>query len=407
MRRILHFSGGVGVAGVGGLGRGVCVGRRARMTGTLLNPKESPRKQYVIQPLDGAEDHARRRAGSQGASPAAEEEEYERIAPTYPDTAAAQWDLAQWCRDHKLTVQRQVHLRRVIELDPNHADARHALGYSRVNGQWVTQKEAMTKDGFVRKGGKWLTPQELALAEDKRKLDLAQQEWCQKLKRWRGWLGSNRDQEARDNITAVSDPMAVKGLALGLRNDRDVEARTLFVAALGRIDAPEACRAMAIASVCDESEEVRATCFDQLQSLGQTKKRPEVTSYYISKLTPKKNTNDIINLAAVGLGRMKDPSAIPALIDALITTHKFKVQKPGGEGATSASFGKGPNGGGTGMLTGGGPQYIYRSFNNQAVLDALAATTGVNFSFDQRAWWHWYKGQKKRPDVIDARRDSK
>ena len=118
----------------------------------------------------------------------------------------------------------------------------------------------------MRSGGKWLTPQELEIAEDKRKLDAAQQEWCQKLKRWRGWLGSNRDQEARDNIAAVNDPMAVKGLALGLRNDQDAQARTLFVAALGRIDAPEAARAMAIASVYDSSEEVRLTCLDQLQT---------------------------------------------------------------------------------------------------------------------------------------------
>ena len=112
------------------------------------------------------------------------------------------------------------------------------------------------------------------------------------MKRWRGWLGSNRDQEARDNIAAVNDPMAVKGLALGLRNDQDAQARTLFVAALGRIDAPEAGRAMAIASVYDSSEEVRLTCLDQLQ----TKKRPEVISYYVGKLRDK--NNEIVNLAA-------------------------------------------------------------------------------------------------------------
>ena len=59
------------------------------------------------------------------------------------------------------------------------------------------------------------------------------------------------------------------------------------------------------------------------------------------------------------------------------------------------------------MSTGGGTQYIYRTFNNQAVLDALVATTGVNFGFDKQAWWHWYKAQKKKPDSLDVRRDSK
>ncbi len=378
-----------------------------RVTGSLLNPQESPRKQYVIQAADGVKITLDAAQVRKVLRPKPDEAEYEQIAPTYADTAAAQWELAQWCREHKLIVQRQVHLRRVIELEPNHTAARHALGYSRVNGQWVTQEGAMTAQGFVRSGGKWMLPQEVELAENKRKLDADQQEWCQKLKRWRGWLGSNHDQEARDNIAAVNDPMAVKGLTLGLRNDQNAQARVLFVAALGRIDAPEAARAMAIASVCDADEEVRLTCLDQLQYLSQTKKRPEVISYYVSKLNPKKSTNDIVNLAALGLGRLKDPSAIPALIEAVVTTHKFKVQKAGGDGATSASFGRGPNGGGTGMSTGGGTQYIYRTFNNQAVLDALVATTGVNFGFDKQAWWHWYKAQKKKPDSLDVRRDSK
>jgi len=368
-----------------------------------LNPKESPRKQYVIQATDGAKITLDASQVKKVLPARPNEAEYERIAPTYPDTAAAQWELAQWCRDHKLTAQRQVHLRRVIELDPNHIEARRALGYSQVDGQWVTQEGAMTARGYVRHNGKWLSAQEVELAQSKRELDTAQQEWCQKLKRWRGWLGTDRDQEARENITGASDPMAVKGLALGLRDDKDSRARLLFVAALAKIDAPEAARAMAIASIYDSVEDVRLTCLDVLQ----TKKRPEVVSYYVTKLNSKKNTNEIINLAAVGLGRMKDPSAIGPLIDALVTTHKFKIVQAGGDGAMSPSFGKGPNGGGTGLAMGGGPKYRYQSIPNQSVLDALVALTGRNFNFDKQAWKYWYSAQKKAPDAIDARRDSK
>jgi hypothetical protein len=179
----------------------------------------------------------------------------------------------------------------------------------------------------------------------------------------------------------------------------------LFVTALGKIDVPEAARAMAVASVYDSIEEVRQSCLDQLQA----KRRPEVISYYVSKLTSKKNTNDIINLAATGLGRMKDPSAVPPLIDALVTTHKFKVAKPGGDGAMSPSFSSGPGGrpGGAGMSAGGGPKFVYQTFQNQAVLDALVAITGRNFSFEKQQWKYWYAAQKKAPDTLDARRDAK
>lgn len=378
-----------------------------RLTGELLNPKESPRKQYVILADDGAKvtlavAQVRKVLPSKPA-----EEEYERIAPKYPDTVAGQWELAEWCREHKLTAQRRVHLQRVIELDPNHVAARHGLGYGRVNGEWVTQKEVMTTQGFVRSGGKWLTPEEIAIAEKKRKVEAAQQEWCQKLKRWRGWLGTRRDQEARDSIAAVKDPAAVKGLKLGLSDDRDAETRLLFAMTLGRIDTPDAVRALAVASVCDSDEGVRANCLDQLQELGRIKSRPEAVAYLVSRLSPKKSTNDIVNLAAAGLGRLKDPSAVPALIDALVTKHRFKVAKPGGDGATSASFGHGPNSGGTGMAAGGGPKYVYRYFNNQAALDALVAITHVDYSFDKQAWWQWCRSQKKKPDTIDARRDAK
>jgi hypothetical protein len=376
-----------------------------RVTGELLNPKESPRKQYVIQPAEGAKITLDASQVQKVLRPRPEEIEYERIAPTYPDTAAGQWDLAQWCREHKLTAQRRVHLRRVIELDPNHVAARHALGYSQVDGKWATQEETMTSHGYVRKDGKWMLPQEVKIAEDKRKLETAQQEWCQKLKRWRGWLGTDRDQQARDEIAAVNDPMAVKGLTMGLHDDRDSRARMLFVAALAKIDVPDAARALAVASIYDSVEDVRLTCLDHLQ----TKRRPEVTSYYVGKLSSKKNTNEIINLAAVGLGRMKDPSAIGPLIEALVTTHKFKVVKPGGDGAMSPTFGTGPGGrpGGAGMSMGGGPKFVYKTMQNQSVLDALVAMTGHNFNFDKQAWKFWYSSQKKAPDAIDARRDSK
>ena len=166
---------------------------------------------------------------------------------------------------------------------------------------------------------------------------------------------------------------------------------------MARIDTNEAALALAIASIYDPVDDVRQTCLDHLE----TKKRPEVISYYVGKLRDKKSSNEVINLAAIGLGRMKDPSAIGPLIDALITFHKFKIANPGGDNSMSATFGSG----GTGMAV-GGKQVIKRvEFHNQAVLDALVALTGRNFVFDKQAWKSWYAGQKKAPDALDARRN--
>ena len=124
-----------------------------------------------------------------------------------------------------------------------------------------------------------------------------------------------------------------------------------------------------------------------------------MVSYFVSKLKEKKSTNDIINLAAVGLGRMKDPSAVGPLIEALVTVHKFKVVGGGGEGSVSPSFSSGPGGrpGGAGMSAGGGPKYVYQTMTNQSVLDALVALTGRNFNFDKQAWKYWFNAAEEGP----------
>ncbi len=371
-----------------------------RVAGELVNRDESPRKKYVVQVADGVKVTLEAGQVQKVLRPRADEAEHERIAPTYPDTAAGQWELALWCRDHRLGPQRETHLRRVIELEPDHAEARRALGYSRIDGQWTTQDELMTKRGLVKYKGQWKYPQEIELLENKRKLESAQQEWCQKVKRWRGWLGTDRHDQARQNIRTITDLVAIKALTIGLRDDRDPHARLLFVEALSKIDTPEAARALAIAAIYDEVEEVRLSCLDNLQ----TKPRPEVVAYFVGKLREKDNV--VVNLAALGLGRMKDPSAVGPLIDALVTTHTYKISTPGGDGALSPSFGTGPGGRPVGGLSvGGGPKYIRRQIPNQTVLDALVALTRRNFNFDKQAWKYWYAAQKKLPDAIDARRD--
>ena len=234
----------------------------------------------------------------------------------------------------------------------------------------------------------------IELLKEKRNLQESQQEWFIKLKRWRGWLDSDRSRQAQENIRTIDDVDATKALMMGLRDESDPRVRKLLIAALAKIDTPESARALAIASIVDPVEEVRLTCLDHLEK----KKRPEVAAYFVGKLRDKDNV--VVNLAAIGLGRMKDPSSIGPLINALVTVHKFKIINPGGDGM-SASFGSG----GAGLSMGNKPKYIRRRIPNQAVLDALVAITGCNFNFDKQAWKYWYAAQKKPSPSLDARRD--
>ncbi|MGW8257759.1 MAG: hypothetical protein ACWGMZ_09770, partial [Thermoguttaceae bacterium] len=94
--------------------------------------------------------------------------------------------------------------------------------------------------------------------------------------------------------------------------------------------------------------------------------------------------------------------AIGPLINALATTHKYKINKSGGNNSTSATFGNAPGAGG--LAVGGGPKILIKRISNQAVLDALSAITGQNFAFNQQLWFEWFKAQK-RSENVDARRD--
>ena len=373
-----------------------------RVTGELENKDESPRERFIIRTASGGRLTLEASQVKRVIQPRAEESEYEAIRPGYPDTVEGQWALAEWCRQRRLTPQRTTHLNRIIELDPDHAAARRALGYHQTGGRWVTRKQLMAERGYIYHKGRYRTPQEIEILEQRRKTDVAEKEWYGKLKRWRGWLGGEKDGRGRAEILGINDPHAIEALTRALRDDPVAGNRQLYVEALARVGTPDAVMALAKTSIADPVADVRLTCLDHIEQV----KRPDVTAYYVGKLRDK--NNDVVNLAAVGLRRVKDPSAVGPLIDALVTTHKFKVGKPGGPGGMTTTFGTGPGGsgapGGGGLSMGGGPKIYAVSMRNQAVLDALVAITRQNFSFDQQAWKYWLASQRPKPEV-DVRRD--
>ena len=372
-----------------------------RVVGELVNRDEKSPKKYIIE-LDGGSRMTLDAAQvEQVLRPKAALLEYEKIRSDYPDTVAGQWALAEWCRDKKLLDKRETHLKRIIELDPDHADARHLLGYSKIDGKWARRDDLMKERGYVYSKGKWMLPQEVEQQADKAKHEAAHFEWAQKIARWRKMLGTKQDDDARENFRKITDPAAIKPIIQGLRKESSADVRLLYIEVLKNIDTTETERALAIDAIDDASEEVRLTCLDYLK----TKKRPEVVAYFVSKLSSKNSDNVTVNLAGIALREMKDPSAIGPLIDALTTSHKFKIAQGAGEGSTSSTFSKGPGGsGGGGLSVGGRPQIVHKTFANQAVLDALVAITGQNFSWDQAAWRAWAAAQKQ-PETLDARRD--
>ncbi len=329
----------------------------------------------------------------------ATEAEYERVQADYPDTIDGQWKLAEWCRTNHLSKQRQTHLLRILELDPDHAAARRVLGYQKHAGKWATQEEVMTGRGYVRHKGRWVLPQEVKQLENERKTTAAENQWKGTLHKWRSWLNDERAREAAEKIKAISDPFALKGLESELKVETSQPVRILYLAAVAKIGNPDALDLLVRVSLHDTAEEVRLTAIDYLAK----DKQPEVIARYIQALHHKDNV--IINRAALGLAAMDNPAAVPALIDALVTSHKETIVQgsPGISTTFASPNGKNPAPGVGGLSTGQSVVDVELVIKNAAVLDALIRLTGVNYDFDQVNWKAWLASRKKG-QTLDARR---
>ncbi len=78
-------------------------------------------------------------------------------------TAGEHYELAVWAGERRLGLHERRHLKKTIELDPDHEGARRALGFQLYKGKWLTRGEIQREKGFVKFEGKWMTQAEVEL----------------------------------------------------------------------------------------------------------------------------------------------------------------------------------------------------------------------------------------------------
>jgi len=386
-----------------------------QVRGTWINRQVPPPEVYVIRTEAGGEvrlDRSQVKQVVRRSAAAAAEHETRRL--TSPDTVDGHWKLAQWCAAHQLDADYRFHLRRIVELSPDHAEARRRLGYRRVGNRWMSRDEEMAARGFRRYRGQYLTEHHIALQEKEHARELAEKEWFKKIKRWRSWLANRKPAkiaQGKKNLAAIRDPEAAPGLIEALQRERQPRVKLLLIESLAQVAAPgnrqaetgataarpiaspAALQALVKLSLRDPNPEIRLTCLDYLTDI----RRPDVARLYYDALRSKDNVE--VNRAAAALKTLGSQEAIGPLIDALVTTHKFRIGG-GNPGQTSASFSA--NGGSS--FGRSGPKIIKRALANHEVLGALVALSGQNFEFRVGDWNAWYAAHR-RSRKIDARRD--
>ncbi|MFV2070317.1 MAG: HEAT repeat domain-containing protein [Pirellulales bacterium] len=385
-----------------------------QVRGSWLNRHVPPPEVYVIRTETGGEVRLHRSQVKRVVQRSAAAVELETLRITSPDTVDGHWKLAQWCAAHKLGTEYRFHLQRIVELSPDHAEARRRLGYRRVGDRWMSRDEEMAARGFRRYKGQYLTEHHIAVREKEHAREVAEKEWFKKIKRWRSWLVGkklSKIEQGRRNIVAIRDPAATAGLIEALRRERQPRVKLLLIEALAQVAAPgqeqvepgrtaarsiaspAALEALVAISLRDPNPEIRMTCLDYLVDI----KRPDVARFYYDALRSKDNVE--VNRAAAALKTLGSQEAIGPLIDALLTTHKFRVGG-GNPGQTSASF----SADGGSSFGQSGPRIEKRTISNHEVLGALVALSGQNFEFRVDDWNAWY-AVHRRSQRIDARRD--
>lgn len=251
--------------------------------------------------------------------PASEtEQQYRAVHAQPPETLQGHLRLAQWCKEHGLPQYRTAHLRAVLRYEPDHAEARRLLGYSRRGGRWMTEEQWMASRGYVRYGRQWKPPQEVEiLQQHAADNDLAGQ-WHKRIRQWYDWAigrDARRRAEGLQALQQVEDPAAMEAMEDLLGTRADVDTRLLYLQYLVRVGNADAVNRLVLHSMDDLSMEVRSAALVSLLARFPKQARQR----YLHALTYFEV--GVVRTAAAYLGAMEDPTLVGPLIDALVTTH--------------------------------------------------------------------------------------
>ena len=372
------------------------------LTGVIV---ERVKNDYLVKGHDGAIIKLSRRQVKQFLPQDPADLSYTQRSRALPDTVAAHRELADWCKENRLTKLSNHHLQRILELAPHDEAARTSLGYQQHRGRWMTRDEIMAARGLRKyKDGKYRTPQDIAIREHTKQRESAEVEWFRDIRTWVGWLDGRKAAEGAALIRAIDDPLAAHGIAKLLKREKNQRVRDLLTATLAPLNHPLAATTLVDLSLDEPDPEVRWQCLDYLLQHHQ----PIRLTPYVKALQDP--NNDIVNRAAEALLHFEDPEAISPLIDALVTTHKFKnPNAPIGSIGASFSPNGAPSGGGVGggglSMGGNKNKIIQRDIKNLKVRQALVELSGgQDYEFDEKLWRMWFVNEQIET-FVDTRRD--
>lgn len=313
------------------------------------------------------------------------------------NTPESHFELASWCEENRLRPQQEYHLLQVIKLDPEHEDARHDLGYSRIRGEWATRDQILRRDGRLNNG---MLFEEYEISRRKDDFEARQTNFIRNLRVWRKGIGKIRHAEMLANLRAVEDPAAIKPIVDLLGKETSRDGKILWLETLEQIKHPDVQDPLIQIALLEDEELIRSRAINILKDFGD----PSTQRYLMIYLDPAKYSPSVINRAGRALIELGNREAVRALIESVVTSHKINNPNAGNPGAISPTFDN--QGGGAFQFNGGGPKTVTVQSKNEGVRAALQKITEVDYQFDKAAWMNWYTNQQIPTGMFDLRRSN-
>jgi hypothetical protein len=178
-----------------------------------------------------------------GQEEAAALSHYNTLRAKVRPTADSHWRLAQWCAEHGLKAEAEIHYGEVVRLDPKREAAWRKLGFKKINGRWMNDSQ---------------------IAAEKAQRD-ANKIWGPRLQNLHDAV---HDQKTRADAVAelarVEEPAAIPSVwnVFGRGGAGD---QLIAVQLLGQIRAPASSQLLAILAVFAPSTTVRGRAAETLR----------------------------------------------------------------------------------------------------------------------------------------------
>lgn len=328
-------------------------------------------------------------------------------------TVDSQWELVQWCKDNKLKPQMDTHARIVLEIDPEHVEARRLLGHQRIRGRWQDPEVEEKRKGKVKINNVWVLPEIYEITRAMAEYNEKQVAWKKTLNGLfnQGASTSSKASEAVEKIRSIRDPEAVDALVARLTDSKSIPPipqRAVIIEVLCEIPTLSSTMALLDYYMTDlDDNEGRDRAIRTIAKRAAHK--PQVARRLVSDLDVdlkgdrEKLTNRSVayenhrrlERAATALRVIEAHVGIEALIVSIQVPYTVKTKVR--ENAALS---------GGNVQGGGGTRDVVDSFvlENLSAVDTLEKMTGQKFGKNQNAWLRWWIAENT-PQNLSLRRD--